>query len=64
MVIYDYEFKTKENNIYTKCKIKPQHVHVKGCTGNQFAVCRRKWYISTPLSASHLMSLTAVDFKS
>ena len=27
IVMYDNEFETKENNIWTKDKIEPQHVH-------------------------------------
>ena len=52
----------KTKFMYTKDKIKPQHLRVKCCTGNKFFASQRKWYISTPLSASHLMSVTAVDF--
>ena len=28
MVIYDNEFETKKNKIWTKDKIEPQHIHV------------------------------------
>ena len=29
VVLYDNEFETKENKIWTKDKIEPQHIHTK-----------------------------------